>query len=43
MGLGLVVGGLFGLIMENMVLFAGGGIILGLAIATAIENSRARV
>lgn len=43
MGLGLVFGGLFGLIVDNMVLFAGGGMILGLAIATAIENRRTRV
>lgn len=42
MALGLVFGGLFGLIVDNLIIFAGGGMILGLAIATAIESRRTR-
>ena len=38
MALGLVLGGLLGLILDNLVVFAGGGMVLGLAIATAIES-----
>ena len=42
MSLGLLFGGLFGLVVDNLVLFAGGGMILGLAMATAIESRRTR-
>lgn len=42
MALGLVLGGLVGLLIDNMIIFAGGGMILGLAIGTAIENKRHR-
>jgi hypothetical protein len=35
---GLVFGGLIGLIIGNMVIFAGGGMVVGLAIGTAIDN-----
>jgi F0F1-type ATP synthase assembly protein I len=42
MALGLVLGGIFGLIVDNLVIFAGFGMILGLAIATAIESRQAR-
>ena len=40
MSLGLVLGGLVGLLAENMVIFAGGGMVLGLAIGLALENRR---
>lgn len=38
MALGLLFGGLFGLVVDNMIIFAGGGMILGLAVGTAIES-----
>jgi hypothetical protein len=40
MSLGLVLGGLFGLAVDNMIIFAGGGMILGLAIGLAIEKRK---
>jgi hypothetical protein len=42
MALGLVFGGILGLILDNLVIYAGGGMILGLAIATAIESRQTR-
>jgi hypothetical protein len=42
MGMGLVMGGVLGLIMDNMAFSAGGGMILGLALGTALESRRAR-
>ena len=42
MGLGLVFGGVLGLLIDNLAFSAGGGMILGLAIGTAIESSRQR-
>ena len=36
--LGLVFGGLVGLIIGDMILFAGGGLVLGLAIGAAMDN-----
>jgi hypothetical protein len=36
--LGLVFGGLVGLIIGNMILFAGGGLVLGLAVGVAMDN-----
>jgi hypothetical protein len=42
MALGLVLGGLVGLLIDNMIIFAGGGMILGLAIGTAIESRQTR-
>ena len=38
LSLGLVLGGLVGLLIDNMVIFAGGGMILGLAIGLALEK-----
>jgi hypothetical protein len=38
MSLGLVLGGLVGLAVDNMIIFAGGGMILGLAIGLALEK-----
>jgi len=42
MALGLVLGGLLGFVVDNLVLFAGGGMVIGLALGTAIENRRSR-
>jgi len=38
MGLGLLLGGLLGLLADNLVLFAGGGMIVGLAIGAAMDK-----
>jgi uncharacterized membrane protein len=38
MGIGLLFGGLIGLLMDNMIIFAGGGMVLGLAIGTALDQ-----
>ncbi len=40
MGIGLIVGGLLGLLIDNLALSAGGGMVLGLAIGLALENRR---
>ena len=40
MALGLVLGGLVGILIDNMIIFAGGGMILGLAVGTALESKR---
>jgi F0F1-type ATP synthase assembly protein I len=40
MALGLVFGGIVGLILDNLVLISGGGMILGLALGTALEKKR---
>jgi F0F1-type ATP synthase assembly protein I len=40
MGIGLVVGGLLGLLIDNLAFSAGGGMVLGLAIGLALENRR---
>jgi len=37
MALGLVLGGFLGIILDNLV-FAGGGMVIGLAIGTAIDK-----
>jgi hypothetical protein len=42
MGLGLLMGGLLGLLIDNLAFSAGGGMILGLAIGTALESRRAQ-
>lgn len=38
MAVGLIVGGLVGLAIDNLVIFAGGGLVLGLAVGTALDN-----
>ena len=38
MALGLIIGGIIGLIIDNMIIFAGGGLVLGLAIGSALDN-----
>ena len=40
MSIGLILGGIVGLIIDNMVIFAGGGLVLGLAIGSALDNRR---
>jgi len=38
--IGLILGGIVGLTIDNMIIFAGGGLVLGLAIGTALDNRR---
>ena len=38
MALGLVLGGLVGLTMDNLVVFSGGGMMVGLAIGIALAS-----
>jgi uncharacterized membrane protein len=39
LGIGLVLGGLVGLLVGNPIIFAGGGLVLGLAIGSALDKS----
>jgi hypothetical protein len=38
LAIGLIFGGLVGLIIDNMIIFAGGGMMLGLAIGAALDT-----
>jgi hypothetical protein len=38
MGIGLLFGGLVGLLIDNLIIFAGGGMVIGLAIGTALDS-----
>jgi uncharacterized membrane protein (Fun14 family) len=38
LAIGLVLGGIVGLVIGNMILFAGGGLVLGLAIGYALDQ-----
>jgi hypothetical protein len=38
MAIGLIFGGLVGLLIDNLVIFAGGGMVLGLAIGMALDQ-----
>jgi hypothetical protein len=38
MGIGLIFGGLVGLLIDNLIVFAGGGMVIGLAIGTALDS-----
>jgi hypothetical protein len=38
MSIGLIFGGLVGLLIDNMIIFAGGGMVIGLAIGTALDS-----
>jgi len=38
MSIGLILGGIVGLVIDNMIIFAGGGLVLGLAIGSALDN-----
>jgi hypothetical protein len=40
MSIGLILGGIVGLIIDNIVIFAGGGLVLGLAIGSALDSHR---
>ena len=40
MAIGLIFGGIVGLIIDNMIIFAGGGLALGLAIGSALDSRR---
>ena len=40
MALGLVLGGLFGIVAGQMIIFAGFGMVLGLSIGLALEKKR---
>jgi len=40
LAIGLILGGIAGLVIDNMVIFAGGGLVLGLAIGSALDNRR---
>lgn len=40
MGIGLVLGGILGLLIDNLAFSAGGGMILGFAVGLALEKSR---
>lgn len=39
LAIGLVLGGLVGLLVGNPIIFAGGGLVLGLAIGSALDNA----
>ena len=40
LSIGLIFGGLVGLVIDNMIIFAGGGLVLGLAIGSALDSRR---
>ena len=40
LAIGLTLGGIVGLVIDNTVIFAGGGLVLGLAIGSALDNRR---
>jgi len=40
LAIGLILGGIVGLAIDNMIIFAGGGLVLGLAIGSALDNRR---
>jgi len=40
LAIGLILGGIVGLIIDNMIIFAGSGLVLGLAIGSAMDSRR---
>lgn len=40
LSIGLILGGTVGLVIDNLVIFTGGGLVLGLAIDSALDNRR---
>jgi len=38
LAVGLILGGILGFVVDNLILFAGGGLVLGLAIGNALDN-----
>jgi hypothetical protein len=43
LAIGMVFGGIIGLAIDNMMIFAGGGLVLGLAIGSALDSDKRRV
>lgn len=42
LAIGILVGGLIGLVVHNVVIFSGGGMVLGLAIGAALDQRGGR-
>ena len=40
LAIGLILGGIVGLAVNNMIIFVGGGLVLGLGIGSALDNRR---
>jgi hypothetical protein len=40
LAIGLILGGIVGLVIDNLIIFAGGGMVLGLAIGSALDSRR---
>ena len=40
LAIGLILGGSVGLVLNNLIIFAGGGLVLGLAIGYAMDSRR---
>ncbi len=40
MAIGMVLGGLVGLLIENPIIFAGGGLVLGLSVGYALDRRK---
>lgn len=40
LSIGLILGGIVGLVIDNMIIFAGCGLVLGLAIGSALDSRR---
>jgi uncharacterized membrane protein (Fun14 family) len=38
LAIGMILGGIVGLAIDNLIIFAGGGLVLGLAIGYALDN-----
>ena len=38
MAVGMILGGIVGLLIDNPIIFAGGGMVLGLAIGSALDS-----
>jgi len=38
LAIGLILGGIVGLVIDNMIIFAGGGMVIGLAMGYALDN-----
>ncbi len=43
MAIGMVIGGAIGLLVNNLVLFAGGGLVLGFAVGASLDRSRSAI
>jgi len=38
LAIGMILGGIFGLLIDNPIIFAGGGMVLGLAVGAALDS-----